>query len=226
MSGIGDRVLEQIGRSCPTALHRDIADRVEMTADAFSRALRGKRAFSSIELARLADLLDADIHWLITGLPDPHRLVVAARHDFDHLTGRREVPGRDRDEQALRDVALAYRQAYPQPERLRELPDSPGAVRAALDEGFVRPFADRLESRLGVDVVRLADLSTAYSFAIGGQRVIALPATGNWFRENWSLAHELGHLALAHHDQGLSESDRDRHEAGARTRAAPPRVTR
>lgn len=93
-------------------------------------------------------------------------------------------------------------------------------VRAALGEDFVRPFADRLESRLGVDVVRAAGLSTAYSFALGGRHVIALPATGNWFRENWSMAHELGHLVRGHHDQGLSETEWDRHEATANAFAA------
>ncbi|WP_261557891.1 ImmA/IrrE family metallo-endopeptidase [Frankia tisae] len=220
MRSIGERVLERVRQVRPTTLHRDIAREIEMPPDAFSRALNGKRAFSSIELARLADLLAADIHWLITGRPDPHRLVVAARHDFDHLTGRRDVPKRDSDEQVLRDIALAYHQAHPEPRDGRALPESPDEVRAALGEDFVRPFADRLESRFGVDVVRIADLSTAYSFTIGGHRVIALPATGNWFWENWSMAHELGHLVLGHHDQGLSESGRDRHEAAANAFAA------
>jgi hypothetical protein len=191
-----------------------------MTPDAFSRALNGKRAFSSIELARLADELDADVHWLITGEPDPNRLVVAARHRFDHETGRRDVPGREADEQALRDIALAYRQSGGAARPAAPLPTSAEQVRAALGEDFVRPFADRLEARLGVDVVRVAELSTAYSFTLGAQRVIALPATGNWFWENWSIAHELGHLALAHHDQGLPEAERDRHESAANAFAA------
>ncbi len=220
MHSIGDRVLEHIRQVCPTTRHRDIAEGIGMTPDAFSRALNGHRAFSSIELARLADRLNADIHWLITGQPDPHRLVVAARHSFDHATGRRDVPGRDADEQVLRDIALAYRQTYPEPRHGPVLPESPDEARTALGETFVRPFADRLENRLGVDVVRVADLSTAYSFTIGGHRVIALPATGNWFRENWSMAHELGHLARGHHDQGLSETERDRHEADANAFAA------
>ncbi|ONH33324.1 helix-turn-helix domain-containing protein [Pseudofrankia asymbiotica] len=220
MTGIGERVLEQVGRGRPGALHRDIAERVGMTPDAFSRALNGKRAFSSIELARLADELDADIHWLITGEPDPHRLVVAARHRFDHETGRRDVPDREADDQVLRDVALTYSQGGLPGKPVCRLPATADRIRAALGEDFVRPFADRLEARFGVDVVRVAELSTAYSFTLGGHRVIVLPATGNWFWENWSIAHELGHLALAHHDQGLPEVERDRHEAAANAFAA------
>lgn len=191
-----------------------------MTPDAFSRALNAKRAFSSIELARLADELGADLHWLITGRPDPHRLVVAARHDFDHLTGARGVPGRDADEQVLADVALAYRQAYPQAQLLPPIPPEAEAVRNALGEDFVPCFADRLEDRLGIDVVRVADLSTAYSFTVGGRRVIAVPATGNWFRENWSMAHELGHLVLGHHDDHWGQTGWDQHEAAANAFAA------
>jgi hypothetical protein len=93
-------------------------------------------------------------------------------------------------------------------------------VRRALGADFVRPFADRLEQALDVDLVRVADLSTAYSFTVGGRRVIAIPATGNWFRENWDMAHELGHLALDHHDEGLAADVSEKHEAAANAFAA------
>ncbi|WP_250290512.1 ImmA/IrrE family metallo-endopeptidase [Frankia sp. CiP1_Cm_nod1] len=220
MDSIGDRVLEHIRRVRHTTPQRDIAEEIGMTPDAFSRAVNGKRAFSSIELARLADLLDADIHWLITGQPDPNRLVVAARHRYDHETGHRDVPGRDADDRVLRDIALAYRQASLRRQHVPALPGTPEGIRAALGADFVRPFAERLESRLGIDVVRVADLSTAYSFTLGGHRVIALPAAGNWFRENWSMAHELGHLTQGHHDQDLSRTEWDQCEAAANAFAA------
>jgi len=220
MHSIGERVQQRIGQVCPTARHRDIATDIGMTPDAFSRAVNDKRAFSSIELARLADRLDADLHWLITGEPDPHRLVVAARHNFDHTTGRREVPGRDDDDRILEDLALAYRQAYPSPTVAPSLPPDPSEIRSLLGEDFVRPFAERLEERLSIEVVRVSDLSTDYSFAAGGRRVIALQATGNWFRENWSIAHECGHLVLDHHDDGLTEAEWSRFESVANAFAA------
>ncbi|WP_208637414.1 hypothetical protein [Amycolatopsis echigonensis] len=81
---------------------------VGMTPDAFSRALRGQRNFSSLELARLADLVNTDLYWLITGEPDPHRLSVEPKHASD--------------EQAINDIALGYRQSYPETGELRPLP--------------------------------------------------------------------------------------------------------
>lgn len=220
MSSIGDRVLQHLEQLSPRLRHRDIAEQIGMTPDAFSRALNGKRQFASIELARLAEQIDADLHWLITGQPDPNRVSVAARHDFNHSTGQRAIPGRADDEPTLADIALAYRQAYPEPGKVPDWPGSPDSAREALGPDFVRPFAGRLERHLGVDVVRVAELSTAYSFTVGGRPVIAVPATGNWFRENWDIAHELGHLVMGHHDDGLNQNDADQHEAAANAFAA------
>lgn len=220
MNGVGNRVSDTIKMVRPAPKHRDIAASIGMTPDAFSRALSGKRQFASIELARLADLLGADLHWLITGTADPNRLSVAARHNYDHETGDRGVPGRERDSQTLDDIALAYRQAFPEPVRMGNLPRKPAEIAEQLEQGFVRPFADRLEQMLRIDVVRVAELSTAYSFTVGGRRVISIPATGNWFRENWDIAHELGHLALQHHDEGLDATVSDEHEVAANAFAA------
>jgi hypothetical protein len=220
MATIGDRALQRLTELSPPPKQRDVAESIGMTADAFSRALNGKRQFSSVEVARLADRLDADLHWIITGEQDPHRVSIAARHGFNHETGQRTIPGRAGDEQTLADIALAYRQAYPEPGRLPDWPKSPVAVRAVLGDSFVRPFADRLEKDLGVDVVRVPELSTAYSLTIGGRAVIAVPATGSWFRENWDIAHELGHLSMGHHDDGLGAGAADQHEATANAFAA------
>jgi Zn-dependent peptidase ImmA (M78 family)/transcriptional regulator with XRE-family HTH domain len=215
---IGGRVADSI----PAGMTQgQVAANIGLAAEKFSRSLNGKRAFSAVELAQLAEVLHVDVHWLITGEADPYRLVVAARHDFDPETGQRDVPGRPRDEPTLNDVTLAYRQAFqswtPKPV---ELPTGAAEIRDRLGPGFVRPLAAYLESELGVDVIRLPGLSTAYSFNVGPRSVIVIPATGNWFRENWSIAHELGHHAARHHEGDLSPAERDRHEAVANAFAA------
>jgi IrrE N-terminal-like domain len=226
MSSIGDRVLQRLEQVSPGLAHRDVAEQIGMTPDAFSRALHGKRQFASIELARLAELIRADLHWLITGQPDPNRLRIAARHNFDRATGQRTIPGRAADDQTLADIALAYRQAYPDPEKDPERriaaswTESVAAVQEALGPAFVRRFADRLEQRMGLGVVRVAELSTAYALTVGGRWIIALPATASWFRENWDLAHELGHLVMGHHDDEINGPQADGHEAAANAFAA------
>jgi Zn-dependent peptidase ImmA (M78 family) len=220
MSSIGERVRDSLDQLRPPRRQRDLAEQIGMTPDAFSRAINGKRQFASIELALLAEEIDADLNWLITGQPDPNRVSVAARHNFDHATGERSVPGREDDEQTLADIALAYRQAYPEPATGVDWPRSVEAVRDVLGPDFVRPFADLLEQRLGIGVVRVAELSTAYSLTIGGRPVIAVPATGNWFRENWDISHELGHLIRGDHENGISPAEADRREAAANAFAA------
>ncbi|MEN0085232.1 MAG: ImmA/IrrE family metallo-endopeptidase [Leifsonia sp.] len=187
----------EIGRRVASLLpegrtQREIALEVGMTPDAFSRALNGQRGFAAVELARLADLLDADLHLLITGEPDPNRVVAAARHTYDHDTKRHHLPGVDQDRPQLESVLLAYEQVHgalaPS-----AIPSSLAEARTALGEDFVLPFADRLDA-IGIDVVRIRDLTSAYSLFIGQRAVIVLKATGNWFWENWSLAHELAHV--------------------------------
>lgn len=214
---IGERVRELLPAD---QTHREIALRVEMTPDAFSRSLSGQRGFSAVELARIADLLEADVHFLITGEADPLRLRMVARHDFDPATGRREVGGADRDRSMLDDVALAYRQAVEASLAASDIPSSVSDARAILGERFVRPLIARIEERFDIDVVRLPELSTSYSFTLGGRGVILVPANGNWFYQNWCLAHELGHLSQRHTDPETSADERDRHEEAANAFAA------
>lgn len=190
-----------------------------MTPDAFSRALRGQRAFSAIELARVAEVLGADVHWLITGIPDPQNFAVAARHDYDSATAERSVPDHAADQIQLNNIALAYRQAKSPALQNRPLPSgSVTDIRDALGDRFVRHFADKLEEHLAIDVIRISGLSTSYSLRASSHRVIVIAATGNWFRQNWSLAHELGHLIKNHHVTATSASDE--HEAQANAFAA------
>ena len=190
---IGQRVRETFESSDHGLSQGRLAHQVDMAPDALSRALNGKRSFSAVELARLAEILDVDVYWLITGESDPKQALYAARHSYDFRTGQRDVPRASDNEATLSDIELAYRQAGDIPTSA-SLPIDVEQLRSALGDGFVRPFADRVEQRLGVDIVRVAELSTAYCFTMSQRHVVVLPAVGNWFRENWDVGHELGHL--------------------------------
>ena len=69
-------------------------------------------------------------------------------------------------------------------------------ARCALGEDFVSCFYDRVESALGVEVIVVPLSKDGYSLTLGGHKVIVLAATGHWFRSNFTLAHELGHLLV------------------------------
>lgn len=206
---VGQRVREAMAsRFGAERTQASIAEDLGIPRDAFSRSLNGERAFSSGELARAAHLFGADLHSLITGQPDPMRAVVAARHSFDADTFEYHNDGQETDREVREGVALAYRQAN---EWLTasdvDLPSTPEGCREILGDRFVTDFADRIEERLGVDVVRLPGLSTDYSLTIANQRFILLATQANWFRANWSLAHELAHHCLGHLEADASHAN-------------------
>ena len=214
---IGERVLGALPEGTP---QKEIARQVGMTEDAFSRALRGQRGFSALELARLAEVLNQDIHLLITGEPDPNRLVVSGRHNFDRETWSRSIEGEQGDKPILSDVLLAYRQAEAVKPLVPSLvPADLAGARAALGADFARTFIDRLAT-VEIDTVRLPGLSTAYSLHIGKRDVIVIPETGNWFKENFDLAHELAHLVLGHEGVMATEGRQVSREEAAANRFA------
>lgn len=213
MIEVGERIrsMMPLGMS-----QRDLARRADMTPDALSRALNGQRGLSLAEVASIAKTLGADTHWLITGAPDPLAVSVAARHSWDARRRVRINDGQEDDRTILEQVISLYRAAYPQgPAGSAPLPATPAALRDALGTTFVRNFADAIESQLGVDVVRIPGLTTDYSIRIGERGVIVLATQSSWFRSNWSLAHELGHLALGHHTSDASVKRIQRDERAA-----------
>lgn len=206
---IGQRVREaMVARYGGMLTQAAVAELLEISPDAFSRSLSGDRAFSSAELARVAHAFDADLHFLITGRPDPVRAVFAARHSFNSETFEYQNEGHGKDQIVRDGVLLAYRQSHPwMSQSAVDMPSTATECRSVLGEGFAPDFADLIEERFGVDVVRLPGLSTDYSLSIAGQQVILLNTEANWFRSNWSLAHELAHLCLGHHEVDATHAD-------------------
>lgn len=189
--------METIATRVRAALRRaelkqnETAAAVGMTTDALSRALNGQRGFGAVELAEIAQLVREDVHWLITGERDPYRVVASARHTVDADNGERAVSGAVPDNDELANIALAYEQSGTAPPTV--LPSDADDAHAALGTNFVADFSNRLAA-IGIDVIRIEQLSTAYSFTLSERAVIAINSSGNWFHQNWSLAHELGHL--------------------------------
>lgn len=196
---IGARVRERLRTVLPGTSQAEIARRLELAPDAFSRALNGKRAFSAVELVELAALLKTSAHWFVTGESDPFEVSVAGRHAYDSTVEAHLAVDWSGAEAKIGDVLLAYRQVIdpatsPVVRRVR----APKEARAALEEiggeGFVRDLATHVETAFGIDIVRIPGLEREYSVEVVGRSVILVNETPNWFRENFGIAHELAHL--------------------------------
>ena len=204
MNMTGQSIGERVKASIPLHVsQRQLAPEVGMTHDALSRAINGQRHFSAVEIASIAARFGLDTHWLITGEQDPFNVRLAARHPWGDGSAEQE----ESDATIIARVVEAYRAAYAEeghvPTAVAPLSSDPNELRKVLADAAggagVRDLADQVANVLGVDIVRDPGLQTDYSFRIGNHAVVLLKSTIYWFRANWSIAHELGHLALGHH---------------------------
>lgn len=208
MDTVGTRIRQRIAELHIGVPEKDIAASVGMTPDVLSRSLNGKRTFTSIELAHLAERLSTSMYWLATGEADPFEARIAARHEYDFYAGR-YVEGKDEStSQTLDNIELAYRQVYQGRNDAQTPVAGPDEIRERLGAHFVADFVSRVEEILDIDVVRVEGVTSAYSLRAGGRYCIVVPRSGNWFRQNSDIAHELGHIYLGHfNDRDETASD-------------------
>lgn len=207
-----DRVrtlIEQSGLS-----QGEFAERIGLDKTKMSKSLSGTRRFSSLDLARIADVTGANVDWLITG--DENELAMAARVASGTSTATATAEAR-RLAAVRADLAFL---GYPQPWESPALPPGTGGgyaraaealaevTRARLAEhAFAVTDADlagAIEATFGADVA-IADLgSDVDGLAVGNDEVkLILASTSSvpW-RQRFTIAHELGHL-MARDDHGL-----------------------
>lgn len=201
MEPVGTRIRQRISELHLGVPEKEIAASVGMTPDVLSRSLNGKRTFTSIELAHLAERLSTSMYWLATGEADPFEARIAARHQYDFNAGRYVDDKGGITGQTLDNIELAYRQVYPGRNDDATPVASPDEIRSRLGDDFVSDFASRVEAVLDIDVVRVEGVTSAYSLRAGGRYCIVVPRSGNWFRQNSDIAHELGHISLGHFNE-------------------------
>jgi Zn-dependent peptidase ImmA (M78 family) len=122
----------------------------------------------------------------------------------------------------IANIALAYVQVFPaatNPTKTK-VPTSPAAARAALQAsvgaGFIRELSAATERAFDVDVVRVGNVGDGLAIDVVGHQSIVVSEVANWFRENWSIAHELGHISR----NDLSEAGTNACDNPAAERAA------
>ncbi|MEV5710260.1 XRE family transcriptional regulator [Actinoallomurus sp. NPDC052274] len=212
MSHVRDRVLGLIEASGLT--RHAFATRIGLDDSKLSKSLSGARRFSSLDLARIADLCQVTVDWLITGEQPP--LAMAARTTSGDARAALEIAKRY---STLRtDMALL---GYPQPWRPMTASIGTGryaeqgrrlaaeALARVREAGHSISNMASTEEVFGVDVavVELGAGFDGLAVSADDVKLIVLATSHIPARQRFTLAHELGHL-LAGDDQGI-HLDRD-----------------
>lgn len=223
MDEIAERITQRLREMQPEVSQAQLARDVGMDPSALSRALNGKRGLAGSEVAALAARLRVSTDWLLLG-EEPFPVLVAARHHFND--GAYSSQSSDAADGAVDSIVAAYEQAGDLPawSSEREVPTDAATVRDLLSGTYgadwSRHFADAIERTFGIDVVRLPlPGRRGLSLKLPDATLIAVPVDGFWGYQNWTIAHELWHVAHAHFTP-LAQGPQDDGEAAANAFAA------
>ncbi|GAB2911632.1 XRE family transcriptional regulator [Nonomuraea fastidiosa] len=206
----------------------EFAAKAGLDAPKMSKSLSGVRRFTSLDLARIADLCGVSVDWLL-GMSEPTP-ATSARAATDRPTSAdAAVKEAERLAQLRADLAfLGYRQEIPRFEtgglsrpsvrQGRDLATQATALAAAKGYELWRcqDLAGAVEAAFGVDVRvhRLAPGFDGLSWSDANTALMVVATSEVPARQRFTIAHELGHL-LAGDDQGL-HLDVDIHAADHR----------
>ncbi|MFF5790655.1 helix-turn-helix domain-containing protein [Paeniglutamicibacter sp. NPDC012692] len=190
--------------SSPRGLNQStVARETGMSTDALSRSLNGQRNFSASELARLANVFEVSLGWLITGDPRPDSFVDESK---DPLPWRR-----DQIAETVAFPAGAYREVGLDTGSVPLLdpdttPESAAGLVAEnlgrnLDRPFIHDLPAAIEESYGIGVFVSAEGPDfdARAMRVRGLTYIVVRATGAWYQANLVLARELGELLSGGH---------------------------
>jgi len=210
MPRTADRVRDLIRERSFT--QHDFAVQIGLDDSKLSKALSGSRRFSSLDLARIAEVCEVTVDWLITGEEPP--LALAAR-TTGGSAGKaiREARRLSTMRSDMADLG------FPQPWRPPDVDPGLGSwadqgnrlaeaaqAQIARFEGLAEPtdLVELVEAVFGADVA-VVDLGTGFDgLATSSDQVklIMLATSQVPARQRFTLAHELGHL-VAGDDQGV-----------------------
>lgn len=202
MTNLSARISGRLSSALPGVSQAQLAREVGMDPSALSRALNGKRGLAGSEVVALAQRLKVSTDWLLLG-EEPFPVSIAARHEYNGGGYSAELT--EDSARAISGVITAYEQAGDLPAWpvTRDVPGEAAQARAMLADahgaGWQRHFADAVERAFGVDVVRLPlPGHRGMSLRLPNATVIVVPVEAFWGRQNWTIAHELWHVAHGH----------------------------
>ncbi len=193
----------------------EFAAKVGLDPTKMSKSLSGTRRFTSLELARIAEVGGVTVDWLL-GLDDTPTL--AARHSSDLAEPvEKAIEEADRLVQLRADLAFL---GYEQRAVLPSTPPSGGrwieqgeelaawalarAREVGSDPSRTQNIAELIENVFGIDVA-VSELPKGFDGLACSKKqawLILVGASAVPSRQRFTLAHELGHV-LAGDDQGL-----------------------
>lgn len=189
---------------------RQLATQIELDEDKLSKAMNGVRNFTSLELARIAEISGRTVEWLISGI-SPREVAFAARASHPHHEDFID-PG-----QRVAKTFIDAHDALLILNRARSIPNTPSlkdsgsfvadgqamanwassrvTTKELLDD--TSSFVLALEEKFGVNIASTDELPAhcdGLSFEEGDFRLILVATTPNWTRRRFTIAHELGHI--------------------------------
>ncbi|MBF4635783.1 ImmA/IrrE family metallo-endopeptidase [Agreia pratensis] len=190
---------------------RDFAESIGIDNTKLSKSLTGKRKFSSLELALIAEAGARTVDWLLSGAPS-RDLHFARRADSIALgeideAGSRVVATISERFDALDQLGLSRPvPALPTPKKYAMYLDEAKSLAFRLTAMFEKPIGsyetpaliEAVEQNLGINVV-VTDLPSGcdgLSYNDNDFRAVVLATTDAPFRQRYTLAHEIAHVAF------------------------------
>lgn len=226
------RVNEVIERSSLTK--KDFASAIGIDGPKLTKSLAGKRRFTSLELALVAEQGATTVDWLLSG--DSTRELVLAHRAAEHAIEAGDLVGRETIEMLVEQLEGLRFLGRPLPfPPLPAKPKGGGYVKQAqkLAHEYVRLLGSpvggltnaemigRIEEKFGIDVVvtGLPQDCDGLSFSDGGVRAIVLATSSAPFRQRFTLAHELAHLAFGDSQDEVIEEQLESQKTPVESRA-------
>lgn len=216
---VGARVREAMRRTGFN--NTQFADAIGLELSKFSKSLSEKRRFTSLELARIANVGDVTVDWLLTGVEQralqfAHRAHEEAVPEADNIaTGlverlRSRFQSLDRLGYGIAvPKIIPASTMWPSSQRGREYAPYVHEILGVEDLGTLdlSELIQVVERELSIQVV-IEDLPSqcdGLSYVEGNFRLIVLGTSDAPFRQRFTLGHEIGHILFGDCDNGILE---------------------